>query len=113
MQQLLARVAGGLSRQDLTAQPPEFADALGVPWPKLAFQLQTQLLRQGRALAACRNGDLQIATSDHSRKIEIAIGRVVYHIAEHSMLASFGINFMIDFRRGSCRDHEFTITGVA
>src|SRR5436190_2451233 len=113
MQQLLACVAGGLSCQDLTALPSEFADALGVLWSELAFQLQAQLLRQGRALAACRNGDLQVATSDHRGKIEIAVGRVVYYIAEHSMPVGFGIHFMIDVRRGSCCDHEFLVADVA
>src|SRR6266568_2820994 len=113
MQQLLAFVAGSLSCQDLAALPSEFADALGELWSELAFQLQTQLLRQGRALAACRNGDLQVATSDHRGKIEIAIGWVVDYIAEHAMPASFGINFMIDFRRGSCGDHKVLISDVA
>src|SRR6266849_6188105 len=112
MQQLLACVAGGFSCQDLAAQPSELADALGVLRSELAFQLQTQLLRQGRTLAPCRNGDLQVAASDHRGKIEIAIGWVVDYIAEHSMPASFGINFMIDFRRGSCCDHEFLVAGV-
>src|SRR6266852_7624518 len=99
MQQLLAFVAGSLSCQDLAALPSEFADALGELWSELAFQLQTQLLRQGRALAACRNGDLQVATSDHRGKIEVAVGRVVDYISEHSMPVGVGIHVVIEFRR--------------
>src|SRR5260370_41111712 len=98
MQQLLACVAGGFSCQDLAALPSEFADALGVLRPELAFQLQTQLLRQGRTLAPCRNGDLKVAASDHRGKIEIAGGRGGDYIAEHAQPASFGRNFRSDLK---------------
>ncbi len=80
------------------------------PWAQVfrqhCAQLFAQLHRQRRALTRSRDGHLQISALDDRRIIEIAVGRIIDRVAQHSALARCLGHRVIHFLAVSSSDNQ-------
>src|SRR5215472_19223581 len=78
-----------------------FAHASEPAGPRLVFlsvlllQLFAHALRQCRAVAAGRDGNLEFSATDYCRCIKVAVARIVHSIAEHSSLLRLYIDLSV------------------
>jgi hypothetical protein len=77
---------------------------------KLLVDFSAQTLSHGRALAGCRDRDLQVAAADDGAEVEIAIRDIVDAVAEDALLGCGLIDCMVHgWIVGGCNDEEHAI----
>ena len=73
---------------------------------ELVFELFSEALRKGRALASGGNGDLQCPALHDGRIVEIAKRGDIHNVAEHAALCCLSEYALVKFRGGRGRDNQ-------
>jgi hypothetical protein len=110
VQDALADVRIQIAGSEFFALLAEFRDPRFVLRAKLLFEFLANALRQCGTLAAGRDRDLQVSTSNYSGVIEIAICRIIDCVAENPSGVRFGKYARVHIaRRGSDDDEELPL----
>jgi hypothetical protein len=99
MEQGFAQFPGGMVGKNLAPKLTETRKPRTQIAGNLLIDLAAQLLGERGALPRSGNGDLQVTATHNCAEKEIAIGDVVYTVAEYVSLNCAAINSRIHFRR--------------
>jgi hypothetical protein len=96
---------GDLLKQS-RAMRPELFEPVSVNGRELAFELPPESLGERWAQAARRDRDLQMSAPHNRRIKEVAVRRIVNHVAENAATLGLLVDGVIDFHRGRGRDYQ-------